>query len=369
MKRGPRRIDPEILVELPQRVLEPAAIEIHRRQHGVCLQRGLRIGAPKLRAKLALGVSNRGVPAGERRGHRLDVAGEPRAFVAVGAGQRSVERQQRVEERLLLRRGASLDGMAVSSSEDAAWSNARSLHDQRTKRDAADNALALADGEDVIRRQTLDGLRRAARPPDLQAIGARRLAEAEVRAQIVLPQIAGPGLHLAHLALLPHRQRQPRTDRAAVALRRRSRARAMRVAALPPSFSSRFAAAPLLVISRSRSPSLSMSPAASAAAHQLGRKSRTGRFLHVHEPIAGVAQQQIPLRILAAGAELRRVGHHVAVGDGDVEAGVVVVVQEGHAEADVRPVAGPTPLPKRDIREQTARRDSGTGCASRSRDW
>ena len=120
-----------------------------------------------------------------------------------------------------------------------------------------------------------------------------------MRAQVVLREIAGPGLDLAQLAPLPHRQGQPRADRAAVALSspdsrctQRSRCRVP-----PASFSSRFAAAPLLVISRSRSPSLSMSPAARRAAHQLGREPRTGGVRHVDESFAGVAQQQVPLRV------------------------------------------------------------------------
>ena len=45
---------------------------------------------------------------------------------------------------------------------------------------------------DKENHQPLYALCCAARPPDLQSIGSRGLAEAEVRTQIVLPQITGP---------------------------------------------------------------------------------------------------------------------------------------------------------------------------------
>ena len=52
-------------------------------------------------------------------------------------------------------------------------------------------------------------------------------------------------------------------------------------------------------------------------------------------PAAAVSQQQFPLRFGGARPDMARAVHHMAVDDAEIEIGVVVVVDEGRAEADV----------------------------------
>ena len=91
----------------------------------------------------------------------------------------------------------------------------------------------------------------------------RRGAEAEMGAQVVLTQIARARLDVADLRPRSRRRAEPaRRSRRCCSPAPRSRTSSA-FARFPPSLRSSSAAWPLLVTSRSRSPSLSMSPAAS----------------------------------------------------------------------------------------------------------
>ena len=87
-------------------------------------------------------------------------------------------------------------------------------------------------------------------------------------------------------------------------------------------------------------------------------------FVTSDETLAVVSEQQLSLRELRAGTDLRHVRHHVAVGDRDVEPGVVVVVEEGDAEADIRTRRGSDAAADRDVREQPPPRFRNRLCIS-----
>src|SRR5262245_51258156 len=87
------------------------------------------------------------------------------------------------------------------------------------QRRPTDDSLSLPNSEHMIGRQILDDFGRAVGPADLETLCPIRRAQSEVRAQIVLSEIAGSGLYLANLAASAGRERQPRADAAAVARR------------------------------------------------------------------------------------------------------------------------------------------------------
>ena len=156
----------------------------------------------------------------------------------------------------------------------------------------------------------------------------RARPEAEVGAQVVLAQIAAAGFDFPHLD--PRARRQPqRAPMASRLLLRADQAHAAgRCRGGRRRCSSRSARPPLLVTSRSRSPSLSMSPVTSARPTRSTAKPGPGLSAHVAEAgRAGVLEQQLALRVLRPARNRRDVVDHVAVDDGEVESAVVVVVE------------------------------------------
>ena len=77
----------------------------------------------------------------------------------------------------------------------------RELRFSAPERHLADDTLALANCDDVVYRRILDDFGGPARPADFQPLRPAGLAETEVRAKIVLCQVAGSGLHFADLPL------------------------------------------------------------------------------------------------------------------------------------------------------------------------
>ena len=157
-----------------------------------------------------------------------------------------------------------------------------------------------------------------------------------MHAQIALAEVARSGLDLAHLrrAASRERARGRRWRRGCSSCRPARRSTAL--LPVPPSFRSSSAGPPLFVTSRSRSPSLSMSPAASVRpTFSAAKPDPDVRPTSLKRPPPSFRKSSFRCASVAPGREVARVVHDVTVDDAEVEIAVVVVVEERGAEADI----------------------------------
>src|SRR5262245_34804332 len=87
------------------------------------------------------------------------------------------------------------------------------------ERNLRDDAAALADGNDLIRRHVLQRFRLSARPSDLEAVDDGGTAQANVYARVVLTQITRSRCHLAHLRASAGSEAKSRADCITIARR------------------------------------------------------------------------------------------------------------------------------------------------------
>ena len=101
----PRRIDPEVFVELAQRIVEAATLHVQRCEQCMDLQLRLSVPSVQLWPQLSFGSADLIVPPLERRRYCPQMRNQLRSLVAVDTAKRFIEDQERGEEGVALGEG------------------------------------------------------------------------------------------------------------------------------------------------------------------------------------------------------------------------------------------------------------------------